>query len=118
MVAAQTRVGVMELKEVADGWDARHEAEKVVLHCLTAVSSSSLSFYLSTSPACVSEHKNQHIKSVFVNCHISRDTVTIAAEQFSLGRPGGNQIVLKNTRAEQGNFSLIPHDKLDNCLCF
>ena len=41
-MAAQTRVGVMELKGFADGWDVRHETEKVVLHCLTAVSLSSL----------------------------------------------------------------------------
>lgn len=38
-----------------------------------------------TSSDYIPKHKNEHIKSVFVNCHISRDTVAIAAKQFSLG---------------------------------
>lgn len=56
-------------------------------------------FIQPTSPVYVAKHKNQHIKSVFVNCHAFREYSCYSSQAILFGQPGGNQIVLKNPRA-------------------
>lgn len=84
--SALDQVGVAELTGFGDGWDMRCEIKTGALTIVLQQFYHPACYFIHlASPAYVSKHKNQHIKWAFVNCHISRDTVAIAAEQFFLG---------------------------------
>lgn len=91
---------VVELMGFGDDWKVRSEIKGCDNTVVQQFYHPAGYFIQPTSPAYVAKHKNQRIKSVFVNCHTFRDYSCYSSQAILFGQPGGNQIVLKNPTAE------------------